>query len=348
MNTHTKEIHLTVLSQAPFDSFGDIFERGKEESTNIFGEIADGLGIGAYKGDGKDIQFTTDRDASVKLKFTADIDFENGKLIEFDCISPQGTTFLRTGEKAVARPDFHSTLDRSNNTLTFSYAGANPIAVGAPDIDVKGKLQFTNEKNGDLHIKGALHGDGFPATSSFVHFSKDDKHGVMLGSAPLEAGTSKDTGVFKLGGEGNTKIMDIDLSIKFDKNHVPTHVTNLVNDKTYSVEEWNTLHREKPMLTPSPEVFQCSTSEIVVDNHVTCEQEEDISNIPDKGFIIGGDYTKNIEDIQIKQTEVDQAKTFDSTIAAKETLAQLNLTDFSQNNEDYAGRTLADDYADMD
>jgi len=257
---------------------------------------------------------------------------ENNKLSNIFCDSPQGTTFLRTGEHDVARREKHAILDPHNNTLTFSYAGANPIANGAPDIDVNGKLQFTNEKNSDLHIKGALYGDVFPATSSFVHSSKDYKHGVMLGSAPLEVGTDKDTGVLKLIGEADTKIMDIDLSIKFDKNHVPTHVTNLVNDKTYSVEEWNTLHREKPMLTPSPEVFQCSTSEIFVDNHETCVQE-DISNIPNNGFNIGGDYTKNIEDIQIKQTEVDQANTFDTTIAAQETLAQLNLTDISQSNE---------------
>jgi len=341
MNNNTKEVHLTVLSQAPFDSFGDILGRGKEESTNIIGTLGDNMGIGAYKGDGNDVQFTPDSDASAKLKFTTDIDLENKK-IEFDCISPQGTTFLRTGEHARAHPTFDSSLNPNSNTLKFSYAGANPIAAAAPDIDVNGKLQFTNEENGNLHIKGALYGDGFPATSAFVHFTKDNTHGVMLGSAPLEAGTSKDTGVFKLGGEGNTKIMDIDLSIKFDKNHLPTHVTNLVNDKTYSVEEWNTLHREKPMLTPSPEVFQCSTSEKVVDNHVTCVQEEDISkglsaanNSIDTAFIMGGENTKNMEDIQIKQMQTEHTNTFDSIAAGKAFVEDLNLSTDNSNDQGY-------------
>ena len=349
MNNNTKEVHLTVLSQAPFDSFGDIFGRGMEKSTSTLDKIEDELGIGAYKGDGKDVQFTPDSDASAKLKFTADIDLENKQLSHTHCRSPQGTTFLRTGEHAVAKPKYHGTLDPNNNTLTFDYAGANPIASGAPDIDVKGKLQFINEENGDLHIKGALRGDGFPATSAFVHFTKDDTHGVMLGSAPLEAGTSKNTGVFKLTGEGDTKIMDIDLSIKFDKNHVPTHVSNLVNDKTYSVEEWNTLHREKPMLTPSPEAFHCSTSEMVVDNHVTCEPAEDISHIlsqgnhsSDKGFVIGGDYTKNIEDIHVKQTDLDESNTFDAHTKVHEVLDKANLNDFTESNSSYKGVEIGD------
>ena len=52
--------------------------------------------------------------------------------------------------------------------------------------------------------------------------------------------------------------------------------------------------------------------------------------------------------VDVRQVDQDQTNTFDSTIAAQEILAQLNLTDFSQSNEDYSGRTLYDDFGDMD
>ena len=75
-------------------------------------EIGDYLGIGAYLGDKNNVKFTTDkRDASAKLKFTTDIDLENGKLLDFNCKSPQGTTFLRTGEHAVAQAEKNTILD---------------------------------------------------------------------------------------------------------------------------------------------------------------------------------------------------------------------------------------------
>ena len=59
------------------------------------------------------------------------------------------------------------------------------------------------------------------------------------------------------------------------------------------------------------------------------------------------DLSKEKDVVEVSK-ENEQTNTFNSTKAANQTLAQLNLTDSSQNNEDYAGRTLADDYADMD
>jgi len=46
MNTHTKEIHLIILFQAPFDSFGDIVQIDLEAIRYIFDNYKDTPVIG--------------------------------------------------------------------------------------------------------------------------------------------------------------------------------------------------------------------------------------------------------------------------------------------------------------
>jgi len=366
MNKTTNEIHITVLSQAPFKDFGDIIGRGipeVNESKDTIDNIEDYMGLGAYKGDGKDLQFTPDRNASARIKFTTEINLETKQVIDVYCESPDGTTNLTSGEYGEANPLKHSTLNPSNNTLGFDYTGANPIPPVAPSIDVKGNLQFTNEANGNLHIQGKLHGDGFPATSTFIHFTEANENGVMLGSSAITAGTDKDTGVIELFGEAGVEIMHINLSIGFDDNHIPISVTNLETNQTYSVEEWNDIHKEKPMITPEA-LTHIETCIQNVDNHVTTPSTEECLNdvgeiisqielvgiVFDKNGVVASDEnTTSNESIKENQGTKEETNTQDYNISPTIDTYLTNMKEQMANVDDNSsGRTLYDDFGDMD
>ena len=354
MKNNTDQIHISVLSQAPFDGFGDM------------------LGTGAYEGDGKDLEFTPDRNASARLEFVADISLDRKQVDFFDCDSPGGTQNLKTLEEGKADTKEHATLS-PNNTLNFDYSGSNPIPpfdLGevvnkaiTPEINVKGNLQFTNEDNGNLHIQGKLYGDGFPSTSAFIHFTEANENGVMLGSHAIAAGTDKDTGVTELFGGANVEIMHVELSIGLDENHIPISVTNLETNQTYSVKEWNDIHKEKPMITPEA-LTHIETCVQNVDNHVTTPSVEecltDTGEIDtpeielvgiafDKNGIVGSDENTTSNEV-IKENQDTQEKTNTQDYNISPTV-DTYLNDMSEHmanvDDNSSGRTLADDYASM-
>ena len=323
MKNEGREFDLWVRSKAPFDEFGHM------------------LGKGPYEGDGKNTTFNPSTEDTARVIFRTSVDTEN-KTIDNTIAYSSGTKDMSTGEEGKAVTTHNENYNKDTDEVSFDYHASNPLVHPAPDIDVEGNLKFINKENGNLHIQGTLNGDGFPATEAFLHFDGSKAHGVMLGSSPIEKGTNKDTGPIQLIDLNlplmQKEIMNINLSIGFE-GKTPVSVTDLNTNTTYSVESWNAMHAGKPMVdcfenvdnhVSTPSVKEC------INDAVQFQPSENTAEalfIFDKGIMVGGDYTKNIEDIQVKQTEVDQANTFDSTIAAQETLADLNLTDFSQSNE---------------
>ena len=123
-------------------------------------------------------------------------------------------------------------------------------------------------------------------------------------------------------------------------------VTDLV---TSTIEKLYNLAKDKDIKLEAE--FECSEDECSITGFNLIEVDEKSkeatqeNKIAEKVDISDSNSTEKKENI----VEQDQnTQPFNSTKAANQTLEQLNLTDSSQNNEDYAGRTLADDYADMD
>ena len=322
MSDKGREVRLWIKSKAPFDKFGDM------------------LGMGAFEGDGDNATFNTkpvgkEYNETARAYMYVDIDTEEKRIL-WSYADSSGSKNFSTGEVAKAEVLGNATYNKETNEVSFDYHGANPLVSVAPKIDVEGKLKFTNESNGNLHVEGSVYGDGFPATGASLHFDESKGNGVMLRSSPIEAGTSKNYGPMQLIDLDlpftQKEIMHINLSIGFE-GKTPVSVTDIDANKSYSVDAWNAMHESKPMV-------DCFKNTDIVDNHVTRpDVEECITDtketlfVSDKGIIIGGDYTKNIDDIRVKQTGVEQNNTLDIASKAHEILDKANLNDFNQSNE---------------
>jgi len=320
-------IKIGVESLAPFDAFGAM------------------LGKGPFEGDRDHRTFNPDdnnpQEDSARIRYYANIDVEQNKVGKYKADST-GTKNLSTGEKDKADVNYETHYNQTSKTLTFSYSGGNPLVMGAPDIDIKGELKFSEEEEG-LRITGSLYGDGFPATEAYVHFNGQDK-GVMLGSSPIKAGTDKDYGPTQLidgGVLAQEKIMDIDLAVSF-KDHAPEYVTNMHTGHRYTVEQWNERHATKPMVREYD--WACPTLDQedrtlpeecdYNDNGmpVQIDKETDVSSnytIVKNGIILHADYnTTKAEDIQ--RAPHSTAASID---AGKAFVEDLNLsTDNSNDN----------------
>jgi len=318
MKNEGREFILSVKSKAPFDEFGHM------------------VGMGPYEGDGNHATFNPEPinkedNETARAYLTTTIDTTSKTILDKDMRS-SGTTDLSTGAYAEAKVPGDIKYNKETNEVSFDYHASNPLVTTAPDIDVEGALKFTNEANGNLHVEGKVYGDGFPATGASLRFGE---HGVMLGSSPIKAGTDKDFGPIQLFDFDlplvQEEIMNINLSIGFE-GKTPISVTDIENNQTYSVESWNAIHAGKPMV-------DCLEN---VDNHVTTssvkecitdtmqfnpsENTKEVLFVSDKGIMIGGDYTKNIEDIQIK--EIEQSYELDTSLKAQEIVNDMNLPQY--------------------
>jgi len=323
MENEGKELELWVRSRAPFDEFGHV------------------LGEGPFHGDGDDATFNTDRNETSRLFFVATVDTHTMTVADANA-SSSGTTNMSTEAFAKVTPTYHAEMQQHDATLDFGYEGSNPLVPLAPDIEIDGKLTFKNNDDGSLHISGTLIGEGFPATEAFVHFDGSKAEGVMLGSSSIKAETDKDYGTTQLFDLHlpfmREEIMNINLSIEFE-GKTPVAVIDIDANKTYSVQEWNAIHANKPMV-------DCIQN---VDNHVTIPDTQECINdvveidtsknmlegivFTDKGVVMSGEYTKSDEDIKENKQEQTNTQPFDSTAKAQEILETANLNDFSQANE---------------
>lgn len=317
-----KEFDLWVNSKAPMDEFGNM---PKSTITAITGDSEIGRSINnhidndmsVYHGDGNDAKFTPDETDSSRLFMYMHINTQDGTISNVSGGS-FGTENLKTHEQSMAHPRVGAKIEKgsaenASSVLRFAYSGSNPDLKIAPDIDIQGRLVFSEDKNGDLLIQGKVHGDGFPATSMFAHF---DTTKVMIANAPIPKGAT----VFDLEGGATTEIMHPNLSIHF-KDNTPVGVKDWNTMKEYSIEDWNTLHRTTPMI----------------------ESEHSHDKIIDKGREISSlemqkEFASSNSAVEINLNEEVQTDT--QTTKAQEILASLNLNDFSKANDNDYGMEI--------
>lgn len=317
-----KEFDLWVNSKAPMDEFGNM---PKSTITAITGDSEIGRSINnhidndmsVYHGDGNDAKFTPDETDSSRLFMYMHINTQDGTISNVSGGS-FGTENLKTHEQSMAHPRVGAKIEKgsaenASSVLRFAYSGSNPDLKIAPDIDIQGRLVFSEDKNGDLLIQGKVHGDGFPATSMFAHF---DTTKVMIANAPIPKGVT----VFDLEGGATTEIMHPNLSIHF-KDNTPVGVKDWNTMKEYSIEDWNTLHRTTPMI----------------------ESEHSHDKIIDKGREISSlemqkEFASSNSAVEINLNEEVQTDT--QTTKAQEILASLNLNDFSKANDNDYGMEI--------
>lgn len=337
MRNNGREFDLWVNSKAPMDKFGNISKVGVSEvlgdnSVGDFVKSKVGNDGTYYHGDGNDAKFTPNETDSSRLFMYMHIDTKEGTVSNVAGGS-FGTENLKTHEHSMAHPIVGAkmqkgTAENASSVLRFAYSGGNPdkdldkqIVPGmsastvhvAPDIDIQGRLVFSEDKNGDLLIQGKVHGDGFPATSMFAHF---DTTKVMIANAPIPKGAT----VFDLEGGATTEIMHPNLSIHF-KDNTPVGVKDWNTMKEYSIEDWNTLHRTTPMI----------------------ESEHSHDKIIDKGREISSlemqkEFASSNSAVEINLNEEVQTDT--QTTKAQEILASLNLNDFSKANDNDYGMEI--------
>ena len=135
---------LSVRSYAPFQRFGGGFEgdaRGPSTSSLVSSRIA------------------------VRLVFNP----QTGRIGK-PAATSSGTTFLPLGTSAMGEP--RATLARADRLdqgflIALDVAGANPLVLGAPDIDLHVNLRIALNV-GSLSVVTSLRGDRFPNAEVFI------------------------------------------------------------------------------------------------------------------------------------------------------------------------------------
>ncbi len=121
-----------------------------------------------------------------------------------------------------------------SSIFNASYSASNPLATGAPDIDVNTSFTVKEDvEKGMLSVSFIAHGDDFPNTEAILSDSKGQT--IYLGVDVREMGND-DKPVILAGG-ATTKIMDMTLDITIDKDGGFTGVKYC--GTSYSISEWN-------------------------------------------------------------------------------------------------------------
>jgi len=153
--------------------------------------------------------------------------------------------------------DFKSSTDKNGNSTTSfksTYAGANPLVPGSPDIDVKTSFTLVeNTKAGTLSVTANQTGDAYPVAETLIGDSKGNQ--LFIGVSPALGGDdAKELGPFQqLPGDNNRDMMSNSFVITIDQNGVFTGVKQ--GDKTYTVGEWNKMMQAKALVKEGEKPF---------------------------------------------------------------------------------------------
>jgi len=147
--------------------------------------------------------------------------------------------------------DFKSSTDNNgNSTVSFNstYAGANPLVPGSPNIDVKTSFTLVeNTKAGTLSVTATQKGDAYPVAETLIGDTKGNQLFIGVSPATGAQDTQKELGPFeKLPGNNNRAMMSNSFVITIDQNGVFTGVKQ--GDKAYSVADWNKMMQAKPLV----------------------------------------------------------------------------------------------------
>ncbi len=223
-----RKVNLNVRSFAPVPTFGG-------------GTI---LNLKPYHGD--DRGFTTDPDVTSRVAYIANIDTTKNTMTHTAFSSPSDGGPFNNGPKT-ASPEYHGSYNSNGDIAKFDYAASNPLMPGAPDVDVKGNLEFIDHPNGSFSIKGDIKGDDFPSAEAFVSVGSKNTP-VFLGVSQINSDqglSAPSVGLALSGLLGTNKpMMNVDMTINFDKNDVPSSVSS--GGKTYTIEQWNSYFSKLP------------------------------------------------------------------------------------------------------
>lgn len=209
---------ITIRSFAPFKTFG-----------------------GGFHGDNRGYSTSASASARVHQRINFDTDKESMSLSNWRSPTWHSSVpgFRRTAEPSggfTSGFDIFPEGSDKNFSFSTSYAGANPLTSGAPNIDVASNFYINeNKEKGFLQVRGNLVGDNFPSTELFI--TDTSGQSVFLGIGFYEG--SPFTSLF---GKNERAISEFNVLIKIGKDgNFQGVYKNDGSDKIYRLKEWNAI-----------------------------------------------------------------------------------------------------------
>ncbi|MDW8319163.1 MAG: hypothetical protein RMN53_15135 [Anaerolineae bacterium] len=215
---------ITVRSFAPFEEFG-------------FG----------FRGDNRG--YSTSWEASSRTALHLQVDMDRPSVAcPGTCVenSPSHHAKLGSGQRpgrGNVQANFRLAGSRTEASVEREYYGTNGVIPrfvpeALTSIDVYLPLTLVEDKSAlQLHVKGSLTGDNFPATEALLRDQSGQVLFLGIGFYDTRGG-DKDTGPFRaLPGNGQFAITSFELTITLDNRGRFTGV--LAGGKRYSISDWN-------------------------------------------------------------------------------------------------------------
>lgn len=196
---------------------------------------------GPYKGDGANRKFSTNPQASSRIRGQVNIDASPSGIKQGDVTATGSTSHNTwTGSSTHSPAEMKAKLGESTTgensasaKLGFHLSGANKLVPGSPDIDAKGNMTITVQDLGDkgsvINFSGAITGDKFPANETFI--TDQSGTGVFLGVSGADGNPFT-----SLPGDNDRKMSEFNIGVQFDTQGNVQGVQ--YNGQTYTVEDW--------------------------------------------------------------------------------------------------------------
>ena len=207
---------------------------------------AESAGFGIFRGDNRN--FSTDpgyelTGATSRIKQRIDIDTETD---QFDVKTESDPTVryvpfaYKKGKPKLTNwsTDIEKTnLGNKKFKIEAGYSGSDPLAPGAPHVDVDSKFTLIQDDDKKFLIVSInLSGDNFPSHESFI--SDEKNKSIFLGAFSAN-GTLGAGGLY---GEDNESLAKMAITINTDSDGNFTGVVYKGQD--YSVDEWNAQYED--------------------------------------------------------------------------------------------------------
>ena len=197
---------------------------------------------GPYKGDGANRKFSTNPDASSRIRGAIKLNVTGNGVTRSSPSVPKGSTSHNTwtGNSTYSEAKIKTSLKDSQGDgtnasakLSFHVSGNNDLIGISPNIDTKGDISISTVQGKDgstITFSGKVFGDKFPSNETFV---SDGQTGVFLGVSGADGNAFT-----SLGGDNNDLTMsEFSISIQFNSDGKIQGVQ--YNGTDYSVAEWN-------------------------------------------------------------------------------------------------------------
>lgn len=225
-----------IRSFAPMAQFGGYFDGDNR-----------GYSTAAGKGEGGSVTsrvqqtFTVDPSAGTLTGQRTWSDKSHHPWFGDKTATPSGSTDVTYGCGSVT----------NSATIKANMAGANPLAPGSPDIDVKSAITITeNKSKGILSVDASMQGDKFPAAEMFIGDSKGQQ--VMIIASPYQGNPYE-----SLPGNNDRSMGAAQFNITINgKGEFTGVVTGSGKTAvTYTIADWNKMMTSKPLEQPKEKAY---------------------------------------------------------------------------------------------